>query len=262
LEIFLDIIVVFAFAFSSRIFWELHKRKKTTSLKNLFKAISLFIVFHFIVFPIGYVILIHGNTNSIRIEENIIRNEKEIKLTEAYKSNEEYDSLNQRENQNNVIQEILSLENDSLHRIEWAAIDNKKLIILDSFFIKGYTQGRNIPSDVVHKVITIYDKNGNKIVETITYSKSSTLAIVLTDILKEIDVEKRNFHKRIKKIESDKFWSYRQILPYTMNILFTDNFIPHNKVANVIYFIHSLVIGIFLLTFMASLYQNYIVSKK
>ena len=82
---------------------------------------------------------------------------------------------------------------------------------------------------------------------------------------KGLDELKQFSRKRIhqlKMIESNTFWSYKEVLPYTINILFSDSFKPKNSFSQAVHFLHNIVVAVFLLGFIVSLLQNSITQKE
>jgi len=262
IEYIIDFLVIIVFVSLVGVLWVYSKKQRSPQLKLLLRAISLFILLHLIIFPVIYVFIINRNTQSIKIEENIISYERDIKLEEAKKLEKEFDSTYNSQEQKIVINTILKKNEKVLQSLDWNNIDNRKIVFLDSNLIKGYTQLRMIPGDQVHKVITVFDQKGEKEIEFKTFSEATKLYTILTDHLDELNSEKDVINERIEIIESNAFWNYRQILPYTLNILFNDNFNPQSRTANIIYFIHNILVVGFLLTFIISLFQYSLLEKK
>jgi len=258
----LDCLVVLLFAYLSRVLWVISKKKRASQVVLLLRTISWFTLLHLILFPIIYVFLINSNTSSIEIDENIVTYERDVKLSEAKRIYNEIDLDSISKQQRKVINGVLAYEKLNLETIDWNDIDDDRLILLGSNIIKGYTRYRNKPIDQVHKVITIYNSIGEKVCEFKTCSSEEKLSNILVDYLDELNMERDEIEGEIETIKSDKFWSYRQILPYTLNILFTDNFNPKSRMANVVYFVHNILVVGFLLTFIVNLFQYYLLSNK
>lgn len=262
LDYIIDSLVVVVFICLARMLWIFSKKKRTPHIKLLLQTISLFILLHLVLFPIIYVYIINKNTGSILIDENIITYERNTKLEEAKKILTEIDSISNSEEQRFIINKILDTNQEYLKTVDWKNIDNTRIIFLDSNLISGYTQYRIIPDDVVHKILIIYDLKGEKLIEFQTMSKKEKISEILIDHIKELDSEKDDIKEKIKIIEANAFWNYRQILPYTLNILFTDNFKPQSRKANIIYFIHNILVIGFLLALIVNLFQHYLLNNK
>lgn len=258
----IDLLVILVIAYLSKMFWVFSNKKRAPQIKLLFRTISLFIILHLILFPLIYVLLIHKSTSSIKIDENIIKYERETKLEDAIKVKNEIDTRSDSLKERHVVKNILAYNHDYLDTVSWENIDDNHLIFLDTILIKGYTQYKCIPGDQVQKVITFYNRFGKKIIEVNTLSGQEYLSNILFDYLGELDKEKNEIKGKIDIIVANKFWSYRQILPYTLNILFTDNFNPQSRTANIIYFIHNILVVGFLLTFIINLFQYYLLTDK
>jgi hypothetical protein len=114
------------------------------------------------------------------------------------------------------------------------------------------------PGNQNNKIVTIYDKKGNQLFNIIVNYKVDTIIKSLEEHIARVTLEESSKAKQLETINSNSFWSYRRILPYTLNILFTENFNPKTPIAQIIYFIHNLVVLVFLLSFITTLLQNYI----
>lgn len=133
---------------------------------------------------------------------------------------------------------------------------------MDSFIIRGKTEKIQVPGGSYYKDIEIYDKKGLKIFQFDTKSDKNLILEIINDYLKELESSKVEISKQIRDIEKNQFWNYRQILPYTLNILFTDNFNPQSRTANLIYFFHNILVVGFLLTVITNLFQFYLLKNK
>lgn len=260
-DYFIDFLVAVLFFSISRMFWIYSKIRKTSQGKLLFKAISFFVLLHLILFPVIYSVMINNAPKSIQIAENIFSYEKGIKLQEAIKARKNIEYTINDKKQKNIINNIIEKNRKVLSNTTWEEIDDKKIINLDTQTLLGYTKYREIPSDEVQKIFEVYDLKGSKYIEFGTTSQKQLLSDILNDYLIELDSEKHKIDNQIERIESNSFWSYRQVLPYTINILFTSNFNPQSKIANIIFFFHNILVVGFLLTFIVGFFQHYLVTK-
>ncbi|GAA4277026.1 hypothetical protein [Aquimarina mytili] len=257
----INALIIAIFIYVTRMFWIFSKRKQTSQGKLLFKTISLFILLHFIVFPLIYVVQINRNPESIKIEKSIIESEKEIKLKKLKSIKQRTDSILNNNREKYILTKLLHTDKNSLEKIIWREIDDSRLVFLDSIIIRGNTKYRVIPDDDIRKLVTIYKSDGTKLIEFSTTSKKENLAEIILEYLIDLNSEVDLINEQIKIVESNAFWNYRQVLPYTLNILFTSNFTPQSRTANVIYFIHNIMVAGFLLTFIIGLFQNYLLVK-
>lgn len=258
---FIDLLVIIVFSTIARLLWIYSKTKKKPQIKLLFRAISLFIFLHLILFPVVYSVIINKNTQSIRIDENIFLYEKERKLLDAKRIEKEINSNPNNKKERKIINKLLDKNNEKLKNIAWNEVDKKQMVFLDSKILTCETVYRMRPGDRVMKAISIYDDSGQKLIKLNSLSEKNNLSSIFLDYLTELDSKKNEIAAEIKNIESNTFWTYRQILPYTINILFTDNFNPKSKSANIIYFIHNILVVGFLLAFIVSFFQYYLINN-
>lgn len=257
----LDFIVLLVFVYSARIFWKIAKRKQTKQIKLLFQTIAIFILVHLIAFPIFYIILIKQNVNSIKIEKNIVAFERNEKLEKAFELEKE---IEQKliESQKPELEKFVNGHSNILTEINWDSFDNKRIVKFDSFLVRGNSDKIQIPGGNYYKIIQIYNLEGHKLFEFTTESDKTSLLDIFKNYLEDIESDKTNIKEKIKNIEKNQFWSYRQILPYTLNILFTDNFNPQSRTANFIYFIHNILVVGFLISLIMNLFQFYLLNNK
>ena len=264
-QFILDFAVALVFIYSARILWKIANRKKTKQLRLLFRTISIFIIAHLILFPIIYTLLINQNGQSIKIEKGIIINERIGELEKANMLKGEIEKMLIKE-QKPLLAMLVRDHSNQLFKIQWDSIDSKRIVKIDSYLIRGTTEKVQIPGGDFYKEIEIYDSKGLKLLDFISKSEERNLLGIFTEKLEAIDnranLEKKRVVEKFEQIEKNQFWNYRQILPYTMNILFTDNFNPQSRTANLIYFIHTIVVVGFLLTLMVNLFQFYLLNIK
>ena len=272
----LDFLVILLFLYVSRRLW-VYSGRKSSQGKLFFRTISLFFIIHLILFPVLYTLIINMNPKSISINENIITKEREEKLKISYKTQKriqrkidfEKSSISKNSIRKNYASRLLRSNKSLLDSLIWKEIDDNRVIFLDSHIIRAYTQYKIIPEDDVYKVVEVYNLDGEKITELTTFSEKELLSEILFDCiiesnkdLKELESEKKNMQEEIKTIKSNAFWSYRQILPYTLNILFTSNFNPISSLANIVNAIHNILIVCLLFPIIASIFQYHRISEK
>ncbi len=85
----------------------------------------------------------------------------------------------------------------------------------------------------------------------------TAIEILKKELNKLKSLKEENFNE-LNIIKSNKFWSYKEVLPYTINILFTDSFKPKRRVSQVVHFLHNIIVAGFLLSFIVSLFQDFI----
>jgi hypothetical protein len=267
LNYIINIVIILLFLYASYSLWKLSKRRKENSL--LLKMISLFILIHLVIFPIIYVLIINNNPKSIEIDNKILSFEKEIKLKDLELSYSKKDI----ENQKLIIEEILNTEIDFLKESEIAwpeYYDNfeedeeglNDVIYLKNSTLLFYMRFKETPATPFGRFIIIYPKDES----FKSFELNGGFEMEVIDILKKelnrLKLFTEEKFNQLNAIKSNKFWSYKEVLPYTINILFTDSFKPKSRVSNIIYFIHNLVVAIFLLSFIVSLSQSYIIKEE
>tara|TARA_R110000868_G_scaffold71713_2_gene209698 strand:- start:26501 stop:27289 length:789 start_codon:yes stop_codon:yes gene_type:complete len=257
----IDFIVILMFAYIARMFWKIANRKQTKHIKLLFQTIAIFIVAHLIIFPLIYMILINQNVSNIKIEKDIITYERNQKLEKAFDLERmiEQDFIRKEKPQ---LETFINKYSYELAQINWNNFDNKRIVKFDSLFVRGNTESFAVPGRKYYKVIQVYNSEGFKLFEFRTQTNNETLLPIFNSYLEEIESDRINIKEQIKSIKNDQFWTYRQILPYTLNILFTDNFNPQSRVSNFIYFIHNILVLGFLISVIMNLFQSYLLNKK
>jgi hypothetical protein len=225
------------------------KRDKS---KLLLRVTSIFILAHLIIFPLIYLSIINGDPESIDIDDKIVNNEKDIRLKEFQKSNN-----TDFQHKKKILNKILIDDKKLISNVSLNDIIDRKLLILNSNII-GSRYYDLPPGNQNNKIIIIYDKQGNQLFNFIVNYKIDGITSALEDYLTELTIKENSKAKELEIIESNSFWSYRRILPYTLNILFTENFNPKSQTSNFVYFIHNILVLGFLLSFIMTLLQNYI----
>ncbi|MDY0780826.1 hypothetical protein [Tenacibaculum sp. IB213877] len=261
LNTIINIILVLILLYTSYLLWKIGKKRKVNGL--LFKMISLFILIHVVIFPIIYILIINNDPTSIEIDNKILSLEKEAKL----KGLESEYNIKDIEYQEFIIEDILKSETELLieSNIYWS--DNNEtfdedepdnFIITKNSTLYFYEKYREAPKDPYGRFIVINPKNEDyKKIEL--KSGFNVKAIdILRKKLEELKLLKKQRFTQLNIINSNKFWSYKEVLPYTINILFTDSFKPNNRTSQIVHFLHNIIVLVFLLSLIVSLLQSYI----
>ena len=247
---FIDIVLILILIYLSiKLYSISFKRDKS---KLLLRVTSIFILAHLIIFPLIYLSIINGDPESIDIDDKIVNNEKDIRLKEFQKSNN-----TDFQHKKKILNKILIDDKKLISNVSLNDIIDRKLLILNSNII-GSRYYDLPPGNQNNKIIIIYDKQGNQLFNFIVNYKIDGITSALEDYLTELTIKENSKAKELEIIESNSFWSYRRILPYTLNILFTENFNPKSQTSNFVYFIHNILVLGFLLSFIMTLLQNYI----
>lgn len=270
LNTIINTVIILILLYASYSLWKIGQRRKENSL--LFKMISLFILIHIVIFPIIYVLIINNAPSSIEIDNKILSFEKEAKLKDLELSYNRKDI----ENQKSIIKDVLENESETIKRSTYYWEDQTRSVFvgdendnqqetgyedLDNFIsLKScklilYKKYKQTPAEDFGKFIIIQPKNNNSF-EVSTLSFKSDVIDVLKENLSRLKSIEAKINDQLNTIKSNKFWSYKEVLPYTINILFTDSFKPKSRMSQITHFIHNVVVAVFLLGFIVSLLQN------
>lgn len=264
LNTIINTVIILTLLYTSYSLWKIGKRRKENGL--LFKMISLFILIHIVIFPIIYVLIINNDPSSIEIDNKILSFEKEAKLKDLELSYNKKDI----ESQELIIEDILSSDIELLKEEDIFWLDDyytfdedepDNFITTKKRTLYFYERSKQTPAIPFGKFIRINSKNKN----FKEFELKGDFNMTAIEILKKrLDELKQLKHKRFNQlniIKLNKFWSYKEVLPYTINILFTDSFKPKRKGAQIIHFLQNVVVAAFLLSFIVSLFQNYITKE-
>jgi len=245
----LDIMIVCIFLALTIAFSYLAARRKN---RILYIMAAIFTFCHFIAFPMIYTYLLNSNPNNLRIEKDILDSEKSNQYTLI---KETYGESNVRKQQ--ILNDLL------INEMPFAAVIPDSIKDYQMFILKKYIVVSNFklehrgnhPPEVV-KSLNIYNKNGNLLLildNEHDFPKVSSLLQNSIEDYKNIESKK---NKAIGDLNVNKFWSYKSVLPYSINIFITSNLVPKSKIANAIYFIHNFFIFTFLLSFIVGIAQT------
>lgn len=251
---FIDFGLIFILVYSSYKLWKISYKKSKGKL--LLRVISIFILAHLVIFPLIYTSLINNNPKSIEIHSTIINNEKNKKLKEFNRDNN-FDFQYEK----NLINKILS-RNDSVLKISYINdFEDQNLLFLNSTIVYCHWEFTP-PGHVYNKKIIIYDKLGNKLYDfNDSYYKNESFKDALKSHIEGLTSKEKEKIQKLSIIKSNAFWSYRRILPYTLNILFNSNFNAISANAQIVYYIHNFLVLGFLLSFITSLLQNSLIKN-
>lgn len=221
----------------------------------LSKLVSIFFFFHFFFFPLIYVYMLNNNPDSFQIDKHIYSIEK----------HEEFQNVNtiygnDIDENKKLIDYFLQHERDFLELKSNQLILNKVYFLKKFFVIKGFrVLMSNKHGPEPQEVLNIYDFKYNFINYFDLNDEGNSLKNILENEKNQLINKSYLKADELKKIGENKFWSFKRVLPYTINIFFTDNFSPKNKLSNIIYFIHNIFIFMLLLSLIFGLIQNYLV---
>lgn len=249
LLIFITVVLLYLFSIKSK-------------CSLLLKTLSLFVFFHFLIFPILYVILIKLDSQSFMfdsvIEQHEITNKKN-EIEEKYKIK---DLINDKK----IASKLLKTNNTYLDST-FKYIDKDNIVFIDSFMLhktsvyifRGYPSASyatlsicNMKGEIQANILGEY---GNNI------SKDLTIREFLTIKLSQIKYVSTNLNEDNIKVKNKEIWCYRRIIAYSINIFDTDNMKPKTKISNILFFVHKLFIGIFILAIIATAFYDFLIDK-
>lgn len=221
--------------------------------KILLRLLAFFTFFHFILFPFIYVYLLNTDANSLRIEKDVIINEKENEVLEINKMYGE-SLLNKKE----ILEDILNTEKlflkyniDSIRTNQMFLLN--KYIVISNYSIKF--SGNHPPEPVT--ALHFYDNKGNYKLDLETEGDEKNISQLLQNSIKSFNNLQDLKNRDIQNLRVNKFWSYKNVLPYSLNIFITSNIVPKNRIANVVYFIHNFFVFTVVLSLILGFVQNY-----
>lgn len=228
------------------------------SRKVLYLLASIFTFFHFVAFPLFYTYLLNSNPNNLKIEQDILKSEKSNQYLMVKEFYGESNIAKQK-----VLSDLITNENHFVNLTRENIHDNQMFILSNYIVISTYkakNTGGKHPIEPV-ECFNIYKKNGSFILSVdadVDYINVKKLFNSEIANFKNLEIKKNN---AIKDIHLNKFWSYKSILPYSINIFITSNIVPKSKTANAIFFIHNIVIFSFVLSMIAGFVHSAIANK-
>ncbi|MES2807315.1 MAG: hypothetical protein V4619_01735 [Bacteroidota bacterium] len=243
------------FGFSVALYFVASKSKFVA----LLRATAILMFLHALVFPFIYLLLISINPKSISFDEEIYQNVVQIAASDL-NINYSPKELNRR------IEVIKSFITDSTvlnHSIEW--LDNGNLIVSDSHIIT-VNQENTLP-DKGGYTVDFYNKSGSKISTIFLRYNDFSLKDCkdVKDFLKSIlameNVKLANYVIESKAIESKDIWTFNRVLPYSINIFNSKVIKPISGLANLIVFIHQILVVVITIGIIAAIVRDIFIKK-
>lgn len=229
----------------------------------LLKTLSFFILFHFIVFPYLYVVLIKIDSKAFHVDSEIEKNEL---IIAEHELNEKYEMMILSKGEE-VAMRLLDSKNTYLDS-SFNYLNNDNILSVDTFLLHKSTIYKNMghPS-AGFSTLSICDNKGINIVNLTggygnKISDDLTLKEFLNHQLETIRKTNNKFEADKYKIKEKDIWSYRRILAYSINIFETDNLKPKTKSANIIFFIHKFFVAIFILGIIGTSFYEFLIEGK
>ncbi|PHO00747.1 hypothetical protein CSC82_27180 [Rhodobacteraceae bacterium 4F10] len=250
---FQDFIYIFTLSFICFFIYTLSFKYK---IKTFLRLLSVFLFLHLIIFPLIYVLILKYDSSSFEFDSTIFKNEKENSITNI---KEKYNS----EKTKHYLESIDLVLNENSPKL------NQKLEFLNKgniLITKNYLISKNCNDDFSfnHPVsvvsINISDLNGTLISSVSSNSEGCTFSNSELNVKNYLIERKEKLSKKYLNYQSvyteivknNRIWSYRQILPYSLNIFFTGNITPKSKLTNIVFFVHQIIVFVFLLSILVN----------
>jgi hypothetical protein len=230
--------------------------------KYIVKGFSIFFLFHLVLFPTVYLILINFNPHSFEFDNFIKSTEKKqvlIKIENEFKQDDiKVDKT--------LLKELINYK-DSLIDSTINYLSSGNVVVLKDYII-SYDRPFPIIDSGESPIDIFYICNSqgtlvSKFEIPNNYKEKPTLRVILRNYLNSFDIKESDFKRRKYEIvKLEKYWNYNNILAYSINIFSKDNIIPKSRIANVIFFIHHLLVYGFILGLVFQLGFNFFTFKK
>jgi len=230
-----------------------------TRYKILLKVFAVYIFINFLIFPLLYLALLRINPESFKIENSISKSEQNISLIDLENN---YSPVKLQSNLlviNNVLEESGTELDVNISILNMGNLIKTKLYSLSKDCHSVRAQ-RPMYKACLH----IYDLVGNKIVSILDKNEGCLLSPSEITVREYISREKDKINKQINQFDQEhkeitlnnNFWTYSQLLPYSINTFSTGNFVPLSKLANILFYLHFFIGNGILLTLLIAFIQK------
>lgn len=231
------------------------------------RLLSAFILLHLLVFPIVYVRILKFDSKAFEFDGTIAGNEKLTSLSEIESSYSPKEAQENVELLSRILQSDSSILDTALRYLK-----EGNLIVVDSFILAiSHERYPRPPGDIpapMSPYLYITNsagqlKNSFNELGNMQFIPSSTpIRAILQRFESHFKGRVEGYQSATRKIEKDNdIWTYRNILSYSVNIFFTSNMVPKSRMANVLVFLHNLIVVVFLLGTTVGVAQNFITSR-
>ena len=253
----IDVFVICIFLLVSVGFYALSSRPK---YKLACRLAALYVLLNFIIFPIIYLIILKGKSDSFQFDNFILASEKDNSISEI----KEYYNLEQINKDVILIDKLLKDSSKNLEtKIEF--LNQGNIVILNQYYLAKNCIPVTARRRPIYKAtLNICGRNGMKLGELLNKrggcvlsNSKNTIKNYLIDYLIESQNMLKEFNLEKRKItELNDPWTYRQLLPYSVNIFSTSNMVPKSKQANIVFFLHQLIVGTLIISLLIGIIQN------
>jgi hypothetical protein len=238
------------------------KRQVNRKTKLLCYSVSLFVLFHLVVFPLCYYGLIKYDKKSIQIKNEVISGEKESAVSDL---ESEYRPTLMANNAS-ILDTLLST-NQPLLDTPLAFIYADNILTLNGYFIaKSDTMLRTDMPRPANDCVALYDSKGKlavKLYGSVKERSSTRLYEFLSEFRNFYKSQTSSFAIKRQQIVTEKeLWTYARILPFSLNIFNSDNIKPVSKLASVVNYLHNFVVYSLLLTIIGTFLIDLLITNK
>ena len=246
---------------------------KLESWSLALRLLAVFIIFHLIVFPNIYLDQLEKNPKSFEFDNYIKSIEKEKSLLDA-KIEYEPELLDFKKRVAGLILE----DSSSILEEPMEILSRDDIYFLENFIIYGKGRPRKeiMDNEIMHPtknllpkdILVVCDKEGKYITDFFqlehfyfNHDKRSIKEFFrdMNGYLQGNIVDYSNLKQAIQ--EQNQFWTYGKIFPYVLNVLNTSNINPKSRTANIIFFVHYLIIAVFVISLLTSSLDSLIKRK-
>lgn len=236
----------------------IYKFAERTKYKKLIKVISIFIVIHIVIFPLLYMWNLKYDPNSLVFDSDILQNElvnAENEIIDKFKPEE----LKRKEE---LLSKLLKSKSDYMDSTMNIIEKDNILFIEDYCLHKSFEYKKTMNGFEAFEHIAVCDKKGKHLTNLNASDSKTKVSDYIIYSLKNIDLKNQKVISEREKIINKEIWEYSRILAYSINITFTSNIEPKTKLAQATFFLHKLIVSVFLFGLMASFVVDIIKKEK
>ena len=211
---------------------------RTSAYKALFRALSLIFLFHCLVFPFSYLVLLKNDSESLIIDDDVFQSVNKNAYNELL--------VNYQPAVTDTIVRVINecLKDKSAINKDANLVDNKNLLKCANYFLRLDIMKT---AEIRYLAFNAYNMTGNRLFEVnirqddlpdgLVYNRAikDYLQFVLQMQLKK----KQDFFVEQEKIKKKDVWTFNRILPYSLNIFNSKSIKPVSALANIIVTLHQ-----------------------
>ncbi|MDO6758880.1 hypothetical protein Q4566_01605 [Tamlana sp. 2_MG-2023] len=230
-----------------------------THYKTLLRVFAVYIFINFLIFPLLYLSLLKVNPESFKIENSISKSEQTISITDLENS---YSPKNLKSNL--LVVNSLLEETGAELDVNISVLNNGNTIKTKLYLLSKDCHSVKARRPMYKACLNICDFAGNKITSILDKNEGCLLNPKQVTVREFINLEKDKINKRIKQFDKEhkeitekgNYWTYNQLLSYSINTFSTGNFIPISKLANILFYLHFFIGNGILLTILIAFIQK------